>query len=71
MPTIARHASSTPRSAGRFITLLSVRAGGSSETNGLPAHYLRAVVDARLAERARVLREQIAVTRRMVRELGR
>lgn len=73
MPTTAPHASSKATcNPGRIITSsFCHRAGGSNETNGLSAHLLRAVVDARLDERERVLREQIATTRRIVRELSR
>lgn len=72
MPTAARFASSKATcNSGRFITLLSLSGAGASRTGGASAHFLRAIVDARLAERERVLRREIAVMRGMVRELAR
>ena len=70
MPSTVRVASSKARCAGRFlfINLLSLGAGGSGETNGSPAHFLRAVADARIAEHERVLRAILRQTRRLMRE---
>lgn len=71
MPTAAPSSKATS-SKERFSHLTSFRArvGGSAKF-GPPAHYLRAVVDARLAERERMLRRQIADTLRLARELSR
>ena len=70
MPSAAPTSKATS-TKGRFSHLyLLLSRAGESRTGGSPARLLRAVVDARLAERERMLRRQIADTRRVMREIA-